>query len=478
MKILLTFNKKAKITFMNMIIFINCFFSALYLIYNTTHEGYALLFTQPIVYCLVFILVLGRRLFNIRNNLFFVIFTGVSFIRYVLLPILVVYSSYYDGQHSFPPSNDSYFLAVILMNLELILVSIFIQILSERRNYKTELKFKIGYKYNNNDGYYLFIATTFLLVLIFPNVLTQMNFIIPTSLNYSLELTTIDNIILYCVIVSKQLLYVIIIKKLKYRYSKNNDELWLLVSVIISLINISLYFGVNRMDIVINAIVTLYILKKIYGSKIYKFFLILIPIIIILFRIVTADRNYVSYSDDSAVNFATTLQAYTGGVYNVAIAIETIDFYPQVRNLKVFLMDIFRPMIGPNILVKNLDVPYSNIFFNRRIQPNSEVVSQIIPMVGQGYIYFGAIFSSTLSLFFIKIQDYLEKILNETYSLEVFYFVSLSSARLGMLMGNNTMNLINDLSMNLVLFFIVFLFNKYFSFLPKRKSGKINEEII
>ncbi len=81
-------------------------------------------------------------------------------------------------------------------------------------------------------------------------------------------------------------------------------------------------------------------------------------------------------------------------------------------------------------------------------------------MIGQGNLFFGFILAPLFSLFFIHLHYYFEKKVHETKSVEVFYFLNLAIVRLGFFMGQNTMNMINDMSMNLVLFLGVYYLNK------------------
>ncbi|MFW3364860.1 hypothetical protein ACN2AU_09895 [Aerococcus viridans] len=457
-------SKGTKLFILNFLMFLLCIASTTIIITNNSYDGYELLFTQPLFYSIVFIIFLNK-IITTRNTLFYLVFTAATFIRYVLLPVMIVLTSYYGGRSPIIPKSESFTSAIILMNLELLVVSIFIlkDIKKNKVRDNTELKLN---EMNSIDGYIIFIFITILLMMFFPKSLSQVNFIMPSSLNADFQETGLVNFVTYCIIVAKQLLFIIFLKHFFKKYSKKQSEFWIFLSVLFSLLNISIYFGANRMDIVINAFVSTLVLNKLYGRAMYKYIVFIAPLVGILFSVVTEGRGYSSVTGNSSslINFADILQTYTGGVYNVAIAVETPEFYPNVKSTSVFLMDIFRSMIGPNILLKNINIPTSNVFFNRRLRPNSEIVSQILPMVGQGYIFFGFFFSSILTVTFLNIQFKLEKVLNRTNSLEIFYFVGLSSARFGMLMGNNSMILINDLSMNLFLFLLVYIFNKYFTF--------------
>jgi len=123
------------------------------------------------------------------------------------------------------------------------------------------------------------------------------------------------------------------------------------------------------------------------------------------------------------------------------------------------VFDFVRPMIGVNLLVKNLDIKYSNMYFNERLW-RTDRRSQIIPMIGQGNLFLGPIFAPVFGLIFVYLAYWL---VNKAYGMGdplMFYFFTLSIARMGFLMGQNSMNMINDLSFNLFLFLVIYYANK------------------
>lgn len=463
---MIKFLDSLKLFLIRIIIFCIGSFSTIYIFFENDHLGHKLLFIFPFAFTILFIFLLSKVLIQSKNNIFIIVFCLVSFLRYVILPFFMTFSNFYGGRAILPPSNESTNFAIILMLLELLFSSVLIYYMMKKNNKYVNENIIISKKF---DIYYLFILFTIILSLLFPNVYNNLNFIIPSINNGTGGLT--ENIVLYCVIISKNLIYAILITKLRSNYIKTKNQIYIILSILVTLLNISIYVGVNRMDIVINFLVCTYLLNKLYGKVIRKYIIIFVVLIIAIFYMVTLTRQYSSFSTSVLINITDFLQVYLGGIYNVALAIETPVFYPQVRSLGVLMMDIFRPMIGPNILLSNVDIPYSTIFFNYRIRPNSNIISQILPMIGQGYIYFGFYFSYIFTFIFIFIQKNLQKIINRSNKIEVYYILSLSSARLGFMMGNNTMSLINDLSMNLLLFFIIFVLNEKFTFRKGDNNG-------
>lgn len=444
-----------------------CILVSVIIMFFQNYNGYELLFTQPILYIFVFTLVFSKIIIRDKTRLFFYVLAGISGIRYVLLPLLIVLSGYYGGRSIIEPNSATFFKAILLMNYELVVIGFFIKHMELRRektsiNYLNSDAVQQFDMRGNNFGYFLFGLITIISIIVVPSVLLSINFITPNSLLHSIEFNFIQNLIIYFIIVLKQLIFVLVVKKMYRLYNKKKKNFYVFLSFIFALTNTFIYFGTNRSDIVISAIVSFLLLYKLFGKVTKKYFIFGGIFLIILIIMVTGARSHMSISggESRLVDITDTFQVYTGGVYNVAIALETKDYFPEANDLSVLFFDIFRPMIGVNVLVKDLPFEYSNIFFNRRMWLNVDRRSQILPMIGQGNLFFGFLLAPLLSMIFIRLFYYFEKIILKTKNIEVYYFFTLVIVRLGFFMGQNTMNLINDMSMNLVLFLFVFLFNK------------------
>ncbi|SFC10626.1 hypothetical protein SAMN04488102_10365 [Alkalibacterium subtropicum] len=457
-----------------------CILSSVLIWFFQNYHGYELLYTQPLLYLIVFIFVYSTIIFEDNTRLFFIILSGVSAIRYVLLPLLISFTEYYGGRSIVEPSSDSFFKAILLMNYELLITALFIKIMEVRRNSKinttdSNIKNQTFKLDHHHIGYIFFILFTLIGITFFPSVLSFINIIVPSSLSNNVEPSFIQNFILYCIIVSKQLIFIMLLKRMYKKYKLKKNRIYISISFIISLVNIFIYFGTNRSDIIISAIVSFLLLYKLFGKIVKKYIIVGLVILFFLVAIVSGARNYISISNgsNSIIDITDTFQVYTGGVYNVAIAIETKDYFPSSNDLSVLFFDIFRPMIGVNLLVKNLPFSYSNIFYNKRMWLNVDRRSQIIPMIGQGNLFFGFFLAPLFGMLLIRIYYYFEKILNNTNNLEIYYFLTLVVVRFGFFMGQNTMNIINDMSMNLVLFIMVYQINFTLHKILGKKSYQI-----
>lgn len=451
------FKNKTKTLIIDIFICFISIISSVYIAFSKVSRGYEYLFTQPLLFMLVYLIVYRRVQIKKKMNLFLYVFFFIIIIRYVLLPFLIVYTDYFGGRSSLPPDKKSFLIAVFLMNYELVLCSILIYFKTGGKSIRTNT---MQLSKNTNIVYYLFGLVTLFTIIRNPKVLLAINFIVPNffSVFEEVEYTIIENMLIYAFIIFKQLLFLILTQKLYFRYIKTNKKKYLSFNFILALLNILIYFGTNRSDLLITAIVSLVTLSKLYGRIVNKYIVIVFLIISVVITVVSVHRNTASISkgQNRLVDITDAFGAYSGSAYNIAIAIETKKMYPESKKIKTLLFDIFRPMIGVNIFIKNLDIKYSNIYFNQRIWRHVDRRSQILPMIGQGNLFFGYLFSPILSLFFVNIVFLLNKIKESSKSLELSYFLSLSIVRMGFFMGQNTMNMINDMSMNLVLFSFVY----------------------
>ncbi|QUI21960.1 hypothetical protein HZI73_06435 [Vallitalea pronyensis] len=460
-------NKGYRIAFVNTIVVCLCIITSVIIWFDHSHDGYKLLFLHPLTFSIAYLFVLSKKIHQGNKKLFFMVFMGIASIRYVVLPLLIVLSGHYGGRSFIEPDQASFLKAILLMNYELIVCSVFIGFKEWRKGKKGAIKKPIietsfealkGY----DIGYICFGVLTVVGVVTHPTVLLSINFIIPNVFAKSIEYSFTQNLVIYFVVVFKQLLFIMVTKKLFYLFKQSKKHQYITYNFLVALLNILTYFGTNRSDIVISAIVSFFLLYKLYGQIMKKYFALGSIALVLLIMLVTSARDNASISGhtNGLLDITDTFQVYTGGPYNVAIAVETKSYFPEANDVSVLFFDIFRPMIGVNFLVKELPFQYSNIFYNKRLWLDIDRRSQILPMIGQGNLFFGFILAPLFSLFFIRLHYYFEKKVAITKSVEIFYFVNLAIVRLGFFMGQNTMNMINDMSMNLVLFLGVYSLNK------------------
>lgn len=396
-------------------------------------------------------------------NYFVLMCLFVAFLRYVVYPFLVFLNDGYIGRSGIDPQLKSYNLAVGLMVYEAAVIGLAILVLEFK--YKGRLPSFSDLSTKNYNFFpawflvFIFIIAVFLLMLQ-PRSLLMISVFVPSisdTSNSSLEVFVAIFFIISKVFVCVGLL-VRLSKVRKYR------SIALFASVLVCVLNIGVFFGGNRIAVLLNSIVTLwmfYILNKDISIKKFAIpFAVVAFVFLFVFKSVTQERNYVKVSDTYLGSVVDNIQAYTGGVYNVAIGVEIKSYYPEASSFSVLLQDVIRPTVGLNLLVRNSDVYYSNMYFNQRMWNYVDRRSQIIPMVAQGYLFFGVLLAPALSCVFVFVAYWLMKVWAVTKSLEMKFCIMLICLRIGFFWGQNTMNMMNYISLYLIVPFIVFYFYK------------------
>lgn len=432
---------------------------------NTIHPGYNLMFLLPLVFSVCFVFFLSNVLFK-TPNLFIMVFLAVSFSRYVILPLLIAKTGWYYGRSVVPPTDNNFELAIKLMLYELIVVSIYILFIFKKKYWKL----KTIYLRNDNiilpkttDMYILFLSLAVALILAFPQVLESFSFLIPKENHENIgEVGGIYNYITYIAITAKYILFLVVISYLYKRYEYTNKNIYFYLIFLSVILNIGIIIGGNRSDFIITALASLYLFHKLYPRKGKLLIMISILMIVIITSLITEHRGTVTITKgtDRLTDITDTLQVYLGGPYNVAMALETADVNQEERNFGNLFYDLTRPAIGLNIIMKHLEgFEFSNYLFNKRIF-FSDHTSQIIPMIGQGYFYFGFIFAPILFISFIRFVVFLITKISRESHIELIFFLSIPIMRMGFGMGQNAGILINDTSMFLLLSLIIYFLNK------------------
>jgi len=213
-----------------------------------------------------------------------------------------------------------------------------------------------------------------------------------------------------------------------------------------------------------NAIASIVLLNKLI-PKIGRVFTIFITVLLGAMIIgLTQFRNTVSVTkgQERIIDLTDTLQVYLGGIYNVAISLETADFYNLHGNIMLFLFDILRSTLGFNLILKHFDINTTSMLFNERLY-FSDHVAQIIPMIGQSYFFVGTLLAPILLVLFIVFARKLLTFIDKSYRIEIIFLLTISASRIGFSMGQNGSILMNDISFFLMLNLSVYYLNNKIS---------------
>ncbi|WP_010304226.1 hypothetical protein [Kurthia senegalensis] len=404
------------------IIIVGCY-STVYTNIHTKMDGYEDLYLLPLVYTVLFLCILGPLLFY-RFNTFLMSFVLVTFLRYVVLPFFIAKSQWYLGRSVVNPMSVSFDVAIHLMLWELICCCVLILLLFLwKRKSKPGVSSAIQLP-KSMDMYVLFLIFAVAFLFISPQVIHSFAFISPGENLLDIgEGNFLTSIAQYVLITAKYFLFVMAMIVIYRRYQRQERKLWVILSFGIVLLNISIIYGDNRADFLIGAIASLYLFYRLYLKRAVPYIVFLVGIITLVLLNITSYRNMtmITSEENRAMQWADLLQIYAGGPYNVAIATELPYYFPQSATFANFIYDLFRPMMGFNLLFKNLEgFEFSNYLYNFRIFFTDQA-SQIMPMIGQGYFYSNFILSPFLSCSFILIAYLFIRLMNRSNRIELIF---------------------------------------------------------
>jgi len=433
------------------------------------NEEFKLIWLLPISYMICFNVYLFKSFINNKVKIFRMVFITVGFLRYIVAPICMMLTKDYSNVSAvYIPSAIQIKDAIFLMCYEIFIYTAFLFVIdiSNKKNNARISDVKIT---SNRLMYYLFIALTGALIIMNPVALSYFTFIIPKNNELTTAATLsggniMIQIAIMCSIVSKSLIFIMMISWCKNKYDKSDKKQYVFLAIVVTLINACIYYGISMSQFLFNLIASMTIFFLLFPQY-KKIAIITISImgIIILFVMNVARNRYDFYENEEGIQkllltTQTKIEGYFGGINNVAIGLETANQYSENRNIENLLFDFIRPIVGVNILVKDMDLLYSNVYFNYTYFQD-DMTAVIFPTITQGYFYFGYMFSPLLGILLIYISVRLEQAIIRTRKLEYIFFFSISLMRLGTLMGANINLQINDLSMQILVPIILIYLN-------------------
>lgn len=463
-------NRK-KILIIKFIISIITILTTYYIIVNNIALGYERLYILPLLFCIYNILGANYKRILGDGYLFQKTLYIYIFIRYLMLPYSIVkQSTYYYGYAGISPSIDSFRIGINIMIVELLVIIFISNIFKNNTRGKTKIIDEFDnlidrQRINNNVVYLLFIVLTVSIIILNPTILKSISVL---GFEGRLESHNIlDKSINQILIISKILLFFIIIKTLKY---KNKNRI--LGSYIISILNIIIYKGRNKKSVLMTGLASMNVLNKYYKDKIKTTILVLLSTTILTFGVINAYRSVNSSETFKLPELdAHRIQIYFSGPYNMALAVETKEMNSNI-NIAYRINDYLRPFLGIGSVLKKYKIPTSTDLFNERVSLGGpERGDQIMPISGQGLLHFGYYFFYIYIILILILGFRLDsKPIGTMKSIESVYLNSLLVLMLGQFQGINMVIIINYISFNLL---PIYLLNKLNNkiVLNKNKGG-------
>lgn len=385
-------NLSKKRLFNTMLIF--AFGVTIYTLLFTTNTTYNLLWLLPFGYFMSTLLYYGVfTKINYNYGVVFIVANIIIFIRYVLTPFSIVFSSAYSGLGFGPnPSQTSISLAIILMVFELVsvyFITIFaILYYKKKQQLSSEMTTKI---LNNKSIIIIFMVFTLPIILVvspdslIPNTLSSIgdNSENISNLPMSGFFLLIIPILRLCIL----LLTLSFIKKI---YEQNNNGFLMIFAWLVVFIYLGMLISTSRWTIVFSSIVCMLVMARLFPKTPKVFYGILISLTMVIFASISIykftwelNSSLNPYRDIFNVLFG-QFQEYFSGPRVVAQSLDMVAAFGDHIGLSTLINDFLGsiPLLS-NYIDQNDRI---NVYFNLYLNVGN--LSHIIPMIGNSYAYF------------------------------------------------------------------------------------------
>lgn len=442
---------------------LSVFFIMLYNDMNS--EVYKYYYCVPLIYG-IFIISFKSLTRNI-DSIGMLVLNGIMFIKYIIMPLIQSIEQYtfYRGIN---PNVINTNRAVLLTIYEMVMILITI-IVFNRFFYK-----KKHNKQNITIPKRKFILICFIfiglgIVFKFPSLVSDYKFVFSdTSLSDEFIISIgFSGLFKIIISIAKELLVLIIICLFKEKYDKTNKNRYIIWSIIVIGINISISQGLSRWSIMQSGIIYIAILVRIFPefSKriMYIFSILLISIFIIMSvnKFFGENITLTQASNEMSTGWWTTmLDSYFSGPRNIAIAMETKEALGNLNfdsRVQLLLNDSLRSVGGLSNFVDYNNS--TNVYFNNRYYMSFIGKDQIIPIIGQSMIYFGYILSPILSMFFTIFMMWCDRKGRESSDCIKYYIFSIGSIWFARALMLNITILVSHFFNDIILFSLIYFIN-------------------
>lgn len=394
-----------------------------------------LLIIPPLIYLMGYIWF--NKIFNFIQYPGMFLFNVISFIRYYLIPVLMIFeSSTY--------TTDVYlYKGVGLLIYECVVIFILLNVIIKKK-YKKITNEKIEKDPNNEHLMIkLVIGIAILLLIMQPSILDQYNFVFNEVENIVFikqsELVTGINSIIFNV---AKLFFPVILIIYFYKI-KNRNMLYILSIIILLVLNVSFFSGTSRNSVVIPAIASMFFLLKLFQDKRkITWFLFMTTILTVTIQLTVTKSQYLNSNSFSNLSgIINYLDVYFSGPNNLGISIKAKELYSDTFTFRTFINDLFSnaPILS-NYTDQN---DRTSKLFNLSFYNGGQSTDQIIPSIGQGLFYFGYLFSVVPQMVVIFLIALLDKHYAKTTNIILMYFLAYFAARFGFGYTQNISILIN-----------------------------------
>lgn len=345
---------------------------------------------------------------------FFICF--LTFVRYYIVPILIICDSAYMSYAPYGLSANSVFYdSGMLMTIwEMIFFSIFVSTQLPKWANEANCIDEFIEVRHGSAKLWIFIILLFTgMLMVSPSVLSDYSFVLDlkpdeTIMEEYVHKSLTDTI---AIIGSRVLKIILPIPFLCYFYrryaiTKSNSNFFFSLLILVFFYGLILE-GNSRNSIIIPAVAAMFILLRFYPDNKKTILTVLISAIILITTLSVVWKSFANdYSDakDSSLSYwISYIEVYFAGISNMGKAVYAYQTTDVLINPIIAFNDLCR-----NVPFLNLLVDYSNTssYYFTNVWGRTD---QVIPATGNGLFYFGYIFAPCVSVLILKLAHKFEK---------------------------------------------------------------------
>lgn len=448
---------------------ITIFLSAILLlmaIFLNINTNDMLLIVLPVIYLIIFLGII--KIYQYFNYPGIFTLNVVCFIRYVILPILIISSDKYISY------SNNFTDGILLMIYEAICMGIFL-IIVVKRYYNT--KFKTTHiNYENSKNYILKIIILFSLIIVItnPDVLSQYQFVFSDGDN--IDLIKPSDVIggLPSLIFNwgKILVPILLSYSLIRKYMKKQNTLYYItVALIFILFNVLFFSGTSRSSVIMPATGSMFFILRAFPDKRKVTFVFgALAILMVTIQLTLLKNTYTGNEISNNINdIISYLEVYFTGPSNLAVAIEAKSKYADHFNFYTFINDILGnfPGISNFLDSENRTSTLFNLaFYNGGMQRD-----QIIPSIGQGLFYFTYLFSFINQVLIIAGMVFWDMRYKNSNDIIYVYLAATFSVRFGFTFISSVSSILGFFYSTVIPMVLIMKANEYINIKIRRKVG-------
>lgn len=464
-----SFNYRINLIYRLIIFSFGIISSILMIVYNKKNNGYEYYFLVPLIFSFMYLIC--SRISSVMNRLGILVLNIVLIMKYIAMPLTSCLSNYYISR-GFPPLIDDIRKSIFLTIYELIAVMLTANFFIPKFYKKGFIQSTyIRFKDINNKGIYLtMISISIIAIIINPGLRQEfIPYFFKSDLNEALYFEKSFGVLGMIVTFSRNIFVLLIIYCLKKSYDKKEKYIYPILSIFVVVLDLFFTSGMSRWTIIIPGLTYLVLLMIIFKKHRRTIIIIFGGAISISFFSMTMIKSFgnkdISNSITSEANLnwlAEYIRAYFIGPKSVALSYPVNEYFKSlnINSITIMFNDIFSSVPGISSLTTyEYSTPY---VFNYFIYYNHIAKDAIVPLISQGYVYFGFIFAPILSCLSVIMMMWLEKkAVDDPTDIIKFYictYVSLWFAR-GITL--NITIIFSHFFNRFCLLYLIYLINKY-----------------